>query len=351
MFSAISKSTSRFVLSWRLLLAPLSSHESSPESWTLATLPSLQAETPGLRREFPSSGGAGASHLSSWPCTISLSLHVTSSSPSQDVLPPTIPAGRVSLFLGCGVRSQRSSVLSILVSFIAPTTSGRKLIRTLGLLICRLVRYRREFHRLISARNTTKSRFLRLFLMAILFITLFLPYTLYILYVLASTVEDFYDWDFIHGPNWNVIVKVPTQGGVRFDIWAEIATGYLLFLLFGTGTDAHNTYKRMLCAASERSFLVSTSSTRVAPRHPPVLPSAKTSLRAVRAKPRHSFQRAALSLKLFPEAPAAIRSVSERRTQIALDTSPISQQMSRSFRGTYPFPTSLAPKATSSAVC
>jgi len=131
---------------------------------------------------------------------------------------------------------------------IAPTALSMKLIRTSGLLILRLFRYRREFHRLVAARNTTKSRFLRLFLMAILFITLFLPYTLYILYVLASTVEDPYDWNLIHGPNWNVIIKVPTQGGVRFDIWAEIATGYLLFLLFGTGTDAHNTYKRMLCA-------------------------------------------------------------------------------------------------------
>jgi pheromone a factor receptor len=84
--------------------------------------------------------------------------------------------------------------------------------------------------------------------MAILFIAVFLPYTIYILYILASTANDPYDWDSIHGPNWNVIIKVPTQGGVRFDIWAEIATGYILFLLFGTGTDAHNTYKRMLYA-------------------------------------------------------------------------------------------------------
>ncbi|KAF2676748.1 hypothetical protein K458DRAFT_424507 [Lentithecium fluviatile CBS 122367] len=115
-----------------------------------------------------------------------------------------------------------------------------------GLLTFRLFRYRREFHRLISARNTTKSRFIRLFLMSL--ITVFLPYNLYILYVLASTAKDPYDWDLIHGDRWHIIPKVLTEGVVRWDRWAEIASGYIMFLFFGTGTDAHNTYKRLLCA-------------------------------------------------------------------------------------------------------
>jgi pheromone a factor receptor len=159
-----------------------------------------------------------------------------------------IPAGRASSSLGCGDRSLRSSVPTIQVRSITPPTYKTILSRILGLLIFRLFRYRREFHRLISARNTTKSRFIRLFLMAKIFITVFLPYNICILYVQASTAKDPYDWNFVHGSNWNTIIKVPTHGEIRWDRWAQIASGYLLFLLFGTGLDAHNTYKRMFCA-------------------------------------------------------------------------------------------------------
>jgi pheromone a factor receptor len=36
------------------------------------------------------------------------------------------------------------------------------------------------------------------------------------------------------------------QGKVQLQSWVQIATGYIVFLLFGTGVDAHNLYKRML---------------------------------------------------------------------------------------------------------
>ncbi|KAJ4302857.1 a-factor receptor [Kalmusia sp. IMI 367209] len=116
-----------------------------------------------------------------------------------------------------------------------------------GLLAFRLYHYRREFHRLIAARNTTKSRFMRLFLMALVVVILLLPYSFFILYQLASTIVTSYSWSSVHGPDWNTVVKVPSYGVVRFDRWGEVAAGYILFILFGTGTDANNTYKRMLC--------------------------------------------------------------------------------------------------------
>lgn len=118
----------------------------------------------------------------------------------------------------------------------------------LALLGFRLYQYRREFHRLIAARNTTKSRFMRLFLMAIVIVTLLLPYSFFLLYQLCSTMVDQYSWSTVHGPKWNSVVKVPSYGTVRLDRWGEVAVGYFLFILFGTGTDANNTYKRMLCS-------------------------------------------------------------------------------------------------------
>ncbi|KAL1608368.1 hypothetical protein SLS60_003309 [Paraconiothyrium brasiliense] len=115
-----------------------------------------------------------------------------------------------------------------------------------GLLGFRLFRYRREFHDLIAARNTTKSRFIRLFLMALYVSIILVPYSFFILYQLADTIVDEYSWARVHGPDWNSVIKVPANGVARWDRWGEVAAGYITFLLFGTGTDAHNTYKGLL---------------------------------------------------------------------------------------------------------
>jgi pheromone a factor receptor len=112
----------------------------------------------------------------------------------------------------------------------------------------RLHRYRKEFHRLIAARNTTKSRFMRLFVMACILIVFYLPWVFYNMYTLIAQIVDAYSWSRVHGPDWNSVVKVPGNGVVRTDKWSVIATGYVAFFVFGTGSDANNTYKRMLCA-------------------------------------------------------------------------------------------------------
>lgn len=84
--------------------------------------------------------------------------------------------------------------------------------------------------------------------MSIILILIYLPYSLWILYYLANSIDSTYDWDVVHGSTWGIIIKLPSNGAVRTYVWPQIATGYLFFLLFGTGTDAYNTYKRMLCA-------------------------------------------------------------------------------------------------------
>jgi pheromone a factor receptor len=116
----------------------------------------------------------------------------------------------------------------------------------IGLLGFRLFHYRREFGNLITARNTTKSRFIRLFLMALYVSIILVPYSFFILYQLADTIVDEYSWSRVHGPDWNTVIKVPANGVVRWDRWGEVAAGYIAFILFGTGTDANNTYKGLL---------------------------------------------------------------------------------------------------------
>ncbi|KAJ4367140.1 hypothetical protein N0V83_007670 [Neocucurbitaria cava] len=117
-----------------------------------------------------------------------------------------------------------------------------------ALLIYRLYRYRREFHRLITARNTTKSRFIRLFVICLVIILVYLPYSFWVLGNLSSAIQDPYDWSEVHGPNFNTIMKIPAFGQVSVEKWIQVATGYVIFFIFGTGTDSHNSYKKMLLA-------------------------------------------------------------------------------------------------------
>ena len=82
--------------------------------------------------------------------------------------------------------------------------------------------------------------------MSLILIVGVLPYNIFIICQLSSLVSIDYKWTRIHGPDWNSVVKVPSYGQLRYDRWSTIAFGYILFFLFGTGTDAHNSYKRML---------------------------------------------------------------------------------------------------------
>jgi pheromone a factor receptor len=116
-----------------------------------------------------------------------------------------------------------------------------------GLLIYRLYRYRREFHRLIAARNTTSSRFIRLFILSLIIILFYATYSIYLLVELSLVATDPYSWSSVHDPTkFSTILRIPMQGKVQLMSWVQVATGYVLFVLFGTGVDAHNLYKRML---------------------------------------------------------------------------------------------------------
>ncbi|KAF1933356.1 STE3-domain-containing protein [Didymella exigua CBS 183.55] len=113
------------------------------------------------------------------------------------------------------------------------------------LLLVRLYRYRREFSRLMTARNTTRSRFLRLFLMCMVFLVIVVPYSMYpFWYYCNEMVLNGGDYEYTPG----TIFPFPSGGQIHIDKWGQIVMGYVAALLFGTGTDAYNTYKKMLLA-------------------------------------------------------------------------------------------------------
>jgi pheromone a factor receptor len=84
--------------------------------------------------------------------------------------------------------------------------------------------------------------------MSAIIIVIMLPYSFWILWLFASELTEKYTWSSVHGADWNSVVKMPAYGQVRLDKWGQVATGYCAFFVFGTGSDANNTYKKMLCA-------------------------------------------------------------------------------------------------------
>lgn len=101
------------------------------------------------------------------------------------------------------------------------------------------------------ARNTTKSRFVRLFLICIILILIVVPYSVYPFYYFCSEmakVQWDYEWEKLNGQRHDIILKFPSNGQVHIDKWGQVVLGYVVFFVFGTGTDAHNTYKKMLLA-------------------------------------------------------------------------------------------------------
>lgn len=114
------------------------------------------------------------------------------------------------------------------------------------LLLHRLYRYRREFSRLISARDTTKSRFIRLLVMSLLLCFFTIPYAWWMFYTEVKSKNGSYVWSNIHGPQFNSVIKVPSGGQPFYDTWGRIIIGYLIFFVFGTGRDATTLYKKLL---------------------------------------------------------------------------------------------------------
>lgn len=114
--------------------------------------------------------------------------------------------------------------------------------------IFRLHRYRRQFLEILSASsaNLNRSRFLRLFLMALMLLLIFLPVQFYILAVNLSYPHRPYSWSAVHSPDWSSIIMIPTGGQVAFDRWIRVSSGFLVFLFFGTGTEAMSMYRKWL---------------------------------------------------------------------------------------------------------
>ncbi|KAK4548469.1 hypothetical protein LTR36_009379 [Oleoguttula mirabilis] len=149
---------------------------------------------------------------------------------------------------GC-VPSISGSWLSILLIYMPPVVwtliDGYFAI----LIIVRLYRYRVSFALILASSNTTKSRFMRLYVLCLVWILAFIPTQAFVLYINLSMHRSAYSWSETHNPaEWNEIIMVPSNGAVLFDRWIWLSSGLVVFIFFGLGKEAVSMYRSGLLA-------------------------------------------------------------------------------------------------------
>ncbi|GKZ95246.1 a-factor receptor [Aspergillus niger] len=111
----------------------------------------------------------------------------------------------------------------------------------------RLTKYRSQFGSILQSANSnlTKSRFMRLFLIAFIMLWAIIPVQTYVVAsnIIVTQPWHSYSWSVAHPPNWNEVIKVPVEGRVFYDRWIPVASGYMFFIFFGSGRDALVMYR------------------------------------------------------------------------------------------------------------
>lgn len=113
----------------------------------------------------------------------------------------------------------------------------------------RLVRYRNEVSTILSRSSMSKSRFVRLFLIAAVFIIVYTPFSIYTFTSNIDTTGSAWSWQDVHPPGWTTyIVKVVVDNATAVDRWIQVATGYCVLLVFGTASEVKSTYRQWAVA-------------------------------------------------------------------------------------------------------
>ncbi|KAI9837460.1 MAG: hypothetical protein M1819_007108 [Sarea resinae] len=151
----------------------------------------------------------------------------------------------ITAIAGCGASLDSSWPTIVLVN-IWPVLASLLCTYYCVVVIFRIHRYRSEFSHLLALSNTSRSRFLRLFLISTILCIVFLPLQLYVFYVNVNHPLERYSWSRVHSAEWSQIIMAPSFGTVRFDRWIYIASGMLVFVFFGVGREAVEMYRGWL---------------------------------------------------------------------------------------------------------
>ena len=102
---------------------------------------------------------------------------------------------------------------------------------------------------MLATSNTTTSRFLRLYLICVLWILGFLPISVFLIARNAGYARKHFSWTETHDhAAYHAIFKVQSHGSVLMDRWIWIGVGVCVFVFFGCGREAMAMYRQGLLA-------------------------------------------------------------------------------------------------------
>ncbi|KAJ5353884.1 hypothetical protein N7541_006448 [Penicillium brevicompactum] len=149
---------------------------------------------------------------------------------------------------GC-VNNYDESWVSLVLAYIWPPVLCIIATYYCCLVLIRVRRYRSDFANILraSSSNLSRSRFLRLFFLALSMLVCILPVQTFVLYWNISLALPWhpYTWNKSHGAQWFEIIKVPVGNQVFFDRWTPIVSGFMIFIFFGFGRDATRMYNAL----------------------------------------------------------------------------------------------------------
>ncbi|KAI7222954.1 hypothetical protein KC333_g811 [Hortaea werneckii] len=117
------------------------------------------------------------------------------------------------------------------------------------LILYRLCRYRRTFSIILAHNDTTKSRFLRLYILCIVWLLAIIPLSSWTLSVNVGSQQGHYNWVETHDySKWNDIAMIRSEGDIVFDRFIWLGCGIMVFLTFGFGKEAVSMYRNGLLA-------------------------------------------------------------------------------------------------------
>ncbi|KAI7645324.1 hypothetical protein KC318_g20120, partial [Hortaea werneckii] len=117
------------------------------------------------------------------------------------------------------------------------------------LILYRLCRYRRTFSIILAHNDTTKSRFLRLYILCIVWLLAIIPLSSWTLSVNVGSQQGNYNWVETHDySKWNDIAMIRSDGDIVFDRFIWLGCGIMVFLTFGFGKEAVSMYRNGLLA-------------------------------------------------------------------------------------------------------
>lgn len=158
--------------------------------------------------------------------------------------------------------------------------------------------------------------------MCMVFLVVVVVYSVYSFYYFCNAMVAYKIdqgwWSSIKDHRLDVILKFRSNGAVHIDKWGQIGLGYVAFILFGTGTDAHNTYKKMLLAVGLGkvfpSLYVMRESSNSTPRS---FVSARTWTTSCVSKAKSYFSKGGSRMSSFG---GSTFSKSTRNDSVAMDT-------------------------------